>query len=111
MSLIAIDEVTSMTVINIDKLNQINELHKSGVSIRQIAKIVNSSKSTVQRYLAMIKEHHAPLKTDELNDLQKRICNLKSEGFTKNQIIEKFNPKLKTLITKKVKDLEQKGYL
>jgi IS30 family transposase len=55
MSLIEI-EVSSMTMLNEKKLKQIDKLSRSGKSIRQIAKLINTSKSTVQRYLNLIQK-------------------------------------------------------
>lgn len=93
---------------NASRLEEIRNYKAEGHSVRQIAKLMNISKSNVQYYINKIYENYEPASNlVGTTPLQSKIIQFYKEGKSKNEVIGKFNKRLKGLILTEIAGLSR----
>jgi len=84
---------------NASRLEEIRNYKAEGHSVRQIAKLMNISKSNVQYHINKIYDNYEPASDlAGTTPLKSKIIQFYKEGKSKNEVIGKFNKRLKGLI-------------
>jgi transposase len=84
---------------NYERLKEIRNHRAEGHSVRTIAKMMSMSKSNVQYYINKIYDNYESITVAEgATPLQNRIIQFYKDGKSKNEIMSKFNKRLKSVI-------------